>query len=161
MKKFVWLAGALLLISLIFPNGIPVKAPVVPTPPAPVVPEPPVVPVGEVNARIVELLAAAPKAERDRMSDAYTGLKTVTLRDAGKRVNTTEKWSELQANTLQLAIDTPGKYPGLDAAIEGVFAEKLGTDDVVAITPEITQRLVKACEVVSASAQTYPPSQKK
>lgn len=161
MKKFVWFAGALLLISLIFPNGIPVMPPPTPPVPSPVVPDQPVTPAGEVNARIVELLGAASQDERNRISDAYTGLKTVTLRDGGKRVNTTEKWSELQANTLQLAVDSPGKYPGLDAAIEGVFAEKLGTNDVLAITPEVMQRLVKACEVVSASAQSYPPSQKK
>lgn len=160
MKKFVWLAGALLLISLVFPNGIPVKQPVGPTP-TPVVPDVPVVPAGETNARIVELLAAAPKVERERIADAYTGLKIVTQRDAGKRVNTTEKWAELQANTLQIAIDTPGKYPGLDLAIEAVFAEKLGTDDVLAITPDVMLRLVKACDVVVNSAQTYPPSQKK
>lgn len=159
MKKFVWIAGALLLVSLIFPNGVPVKPPV--TPPTPVVPVVPVVPVGETNAKIVALLANAPQVERNRISDVYDGLKAVTLRDNGKRLNTTEKWAEAQSNTLIIAIDTPGKYPGLDAAIEAVFAEKLGTTDVVALTPEVIQKLVKACEVISASAQTQATSEKK
>lgn len=158
MKKLVWVAGALLLLSFIFPNGVPVK-PVSPV--IPVDPVTPVVPVGETDTKIVELLANAPDVERNRITDVYTGLKTVVLRDSGKRLNTTEKWAEVQANTLELAIDTPGKYPGLDVAIEAVFKSKLGTDDVIAVTPDVTQKLVKACEVIADSAQVRPTSQKK
>ena len=151
MKKFVWLAGALLVFSLLFPNGI--TLPVRPEPtPAPVNPEPAPAPVAK-DVKIVEILANATDADRSRLYDVYTALATVTRRDAGKRVNTTEKWAELQANTLQLAIDTPGKYPGLDVAIEAIFARVVGTDDVLAITPEVSSRLVTAAEIIAVSAK--------
>lgn len=150
MKKLVWAAGILLLVSFIFPNGIsvPVK-PIVP----PVVPVVPVTPEAEPDAKIVEILAPASLQDRARIYDVYTAMGVVTRRDAGKRLNTTEKWAEYQANTLQLAIDKPGKYPGLDLAIEAVFARKLGTDDVLAMTPEVFNRLAEACDIIAASAK--------
>jgi hypothetical protein len=152
MKKFVWLAGALLVFSLLFPNGISLPTRPDPSPPAPT-PVNPAPPEAEKDAKISEILANAARVDRARIYDVYTALATITRRDNGKRVNTTEKWAELQANTLQLAIDTPGKYPGLDVAIEAVFARVLGTDDVLAITPEISARLVTAAEVIAASAK--------
>jgi hypothetical protein len=74
-------------------------------------------------------------------------------RNDAKLITTTEQWALLQANTLQQAIETPGKYEGLDAAIEAVFASAIGTDDVVAVTPEIEQKLVTACETIANSAR--------
>lgn len=160
MKKLLVFAGALLFLSFVFPNGVPLK-PIVPAPVVPVVPPEPVTPPAppaETSAEIVRILATAPVADRDRISGVYDALKVImTVRDNGKRINTTEKWAELQANTLQLAIDTPGKYPGLDAAIEQVFKDKVGTDDVLSMTTDTLQKIAKACEVVSASAQTIPP----
>lgn len=153
MKKLVWLAGALLVFSLLFPNGITLPTRPNPVPgPTPVNPAPVPAPV-EKDAKIAEILANADAVDRARIYDVYTALAAVTRRDAGKRVNTTEKWAELQANTLQLAIDTPGKYPGLDVAIEAVFARVIGTDDVLAITPEVATRLVTAAEIIAASAK--------
>lgn len=150
MKKFVWIAGALLLFSLMFPRGFPLpKFPVAPVVPAPV----PVTPDVVDDAEMTTILSAASAGDKSRIVSVYSGLRVVLLRDAGKRVNTTEKFAELQANTLQLAIDTPGKYPGLDVAIERVFAAAVGTKDVVAVTPEIQKSLVQACDVIIASAR--------
>ena len=149
MKKLVWVAGAILIFSLVFPNGINVRPPVKPTP----TPVDPAVPAATPDAKIVELLSSASAADRGRIISVYTGLRTVMLRDKGKRINTTEKLAELQANTLQLAIDKPGTYPGLDVAIDAVFAAQIGTDDVLAITDEVTQRVVKACDIIIASAK--------
>jgi hypothetical protein len=148
MKKFVWIAGALLAFSLLFPDGV--TLPVRPEPTPPVNPAP--TPVVTKDETIVKILLNASKEDRARINGVYTGLAEVTRRDAGKRVNTTEKWAELQSETLELAIDTPGKYPGLDVAIEAVFAAALGTDDVLAVTPEVSGRLVSACETIAASA---------
>jgi len=150
MKKFVWIAGALLLFSLMFPQGLSLpKFPAVPVVPTPA----PVVPAGTGDAEIVDLLKSAAPADKARIVDVYTGLRTVLLRDGGKRVTTTEKFADLQANTLQLAIDTPGKYSGLDVAIERVFATAVGTKDVVAVTPDMQKSLVQACDVIIASAR--------
>lgn len=152
MKKFVWIAGALLLFSLMFPQGLSLpKFPVVPSVPDPA--PAPVAPAVDSDAEIVDLLRAAAQPDKARIVGVYTGLRTVLLRDGGKRVTTTEKFADLQANTLQLAIDTPGKYPGLDVAIERVFAAAVGTKDVVAVTPEMQKSLVHACDVIIASAR--------
>jgi hypothetical protein len=76
----------------------------------------------------------------------------VITRDNGQLVNNTERLAVLQANTLKLAVDQVGKYPGLDKAIEAVFASAVGTDDVVTVTPEIATKLSAACAVIVNSA---------
>ena len=140
----LWLAGGLLAISLAFPNGpMAVKKPA-----APVVPVTP----HATDAGIVQLLVAAAPEDKARINGIYTSLAAVVTRDAGKRITTTEQWADLQANTLQLAIDKAGKYPGLDKAIEAVFLAKLGTDDVLPSTPDTQAKLVDACETVASSA---------
>jgi hypothetical protein len=65
----------------------------------------------------------------------------------------TERWSDFQANTLQLAIETSGKYSGLDVAIENVFKTQLGTDDVLPTDSATQQKIIKACQIVAASAR--------
>lgn len=145
MKKLVWVAGAILLLSFVYPNGI--TLPVRPQP-APV-PAPVDTPVSD---EIVAALQTATAKDKARVRDVYTAMSAVLTRDAGKRVKTTEQWADYQANTLQLAIDTPGKYPGLDRAIEAVFLQQVGTDDVLPTNPETREKLVKACQIVAASA---------
>jgi hypothetical protein len=140
----LWLAGALLAVSVVFPNG-----PTLPVKPAPVTPAV----VHATDAGIVTLLANADSADKARINGIYTALVAVLKKDAGKRITTTEQWADLQANTLQLAIDTPGKYPGLDTAIEAVFLATLGTDDVLPGTPETQAKLIDACETIASSAR--------
>ena len=146
MKKLVLVAGILLLLSFVFPNGVKL-----PSPPTPVVV--PVSPDVEADATIAKLLSNATAEDKARVASIYDGVAYVLTRDAGKRLNTTEKWAEFQANTLQLAVEQVGKYPGLDVAIEAVFARSVGTDDVVPATPETQQKLLKACEIIAASAR--------
>lgn len=151
MKKLVWIAGAVLLFALVFPNGIDVSGLVAPPVATPEIDAKP-------DAKIVEILAGAAPRDRARVVGVYLGLREVLKRDVGKRVNTTEKLEELQANTLQLAIEKPGKYDGLDEAIETVFknavkAAKADPAVVNPMTPEIQASVIKACEVVIVSAQ--------
>ena len=161
MKKLVWISGIFLVLSFVFPNGIP--RPVAPQPvPAPA----PVVPPAEVDSTIVTVLADASPEDRRRITSVYNGLKFVILRDwsdkGNKRISTTAKLEELQGETLVLAIDTPGKYKDLDKAIESVFLAKIGTQDEIPVTQDVVQKIVKACEVVAASAETYhTPAEKK
>lgn len=144
----VVLAGLLLAVSLLFPNGLPVRKPAV-VPSTPVAPQ-------ATDAEIVKLLASADAADKLRIVDVYTALSAVLARDLAKppvRITTTEQWADLQANTLQLAIDRPGKYPGLDLAIEAVFLAKVGTDDVLPGTPDTQAKLIDACATIAASAR--------
>ena len=140
----LWLAGALLAVSIVFPNGPKLGQPVAPVAPAEE---------HATDAEIVKLLTNADSADKARINGIYTALAAVLKKDAGKRIATTEQWADLQANTLQLAIDQAGKYPGLDRAIEAVFLAKLGTDDVLPGTLETQAKLIDACETIAASAR--------
>ena len=145
MKKLVLVAGVVLLLSFVFPDGIklPARNPK---------PAPETVDVG-VSETIVKLLADATPEERARVDGVYSAMAKVIARDNGVRIKTTERWADYQANTLNLAVDTPGKYPGLDVAIEQVFKDQLGTDDVMANVVETQQKLIKACQIIAASAR--------
>lgn len=147
MKKLVLVAGVILLLSFVFPDGIKLTPPV----PAPV-PAPAPVAVG-VSDTIVTLLANASAEDKTRIDGVYTAMAAVLGRDKGARIKNTERWADYQANTLQLAIETPGKYPGLDAAIEAVFAQQVGTDDVMPADPETQKKLITACQIIAASAR--------
>lgn len=147
LNKLVWLAGALLVLSLVFPNGFDVPGT------APQVIDPVVI--GPTDAAVVSALADATPEDRAHIAGIYTGLVTVLKRDSAKpplRIATTEQWADLQANTLQLAIETPGVYLGLDTAIEAVFAQAIGTDDVMSVTLDVQQKLITACETITNSA---------
>lgn len=147
MKKLVWVAGAVLLFALVYPNGI-----TLPTKPEPT--DVVVVPAAPKDAKIVELLKAATPTDKARVQSIYSGLAAVLRRDAvKKRLKTTEQWAELQAATLDLAVDQVGKYPGLDVAINDVFLATVGTDDVLPNNDETRGKLIKACEIIEASAQ--------
>jgi hypothetical protein len=159
MKKFVWLAGLLLLVSFVFPRGLPL--PVIPTPvPGPVSPDVP--PAGPTDAKIVELLTNAPASDKARIRGIYLGLLDVVKRDsakspADKKIKTTEHWSAAQAATLNLATDgtqLKGKYVGLDVAIEAVFDRKLGADrEVVSVDAATSNKIIEACTIVADSAR--------
>ena len=146
-KAVLWLAVALLAVSIVFPNGPKFGKPAAP-----------VTPVVEhaKDAEIVRVLATATAADKANVNGIYTALATILRRDIAKppmRITTTEKWADLQANTLQLAIEQVGKYPGLDVAIEAVFLAKLGTDDVLPGTAETKTKLIDACETIASSAR--------
>lgn len=150
MKKFVWAAGLVLAFAVFYPNGITLSSF---SKPAEETTEPAATP----DAEIVKLLSGASAAEKARIVSVYRGLKAVLAKDNGARVNTTEKWEEVQASTLNLAIDTPGKYAGLDEAIEAVFYNAVHDADtdasvVNAVTPLMQAKLVKACDIIIASA---------
>lgn len=147
MKKLVWVAGLLLVVALLYPNGfsLPVPGPKPEPVPAPVL--------VDTDAAIVATLADATAEDKQHIAGVYEGMLRVFNRDKGARVKTTERWADFQANTLQLAIETPGEYPGLDVAIENVFKTQLGTDDVLPTNTDTQQKIVKACQIIIASAR--------
>lgn len=146
MKKLVWVAGFVLLFALVFPNGV-----TLPTTTKPVDVDTAAV---ETDPTIVKLLAEATAADKARVCSIYFGLNRVLKRDATvRRLKTTEQWAELQAATLDLAVEQVGKYAGLDVAINEVFLRVLGTDDVLPGTDDTRNKLIKACEIIEASAR--------
>jgi hypothetical protein len=150
MKKLVWIFGVLLALSFLVPNKLPDW---VPSPkPTPVTPDKPTN--TATNEKIVELLANASGEDRARIDGVYTAGAIILKRDAStKFLATTEQFSKWQERTLKMAIEEPGKYPGLDAAIEAVFATAVGTDDVVAVTDDMRAKLIAACETIANSAK--------
>jgi hypothetical protein len=143
-KKFlVLVSGLVLVLSFVQPYVLPF---------GPADKPPAVAPNAEVDADIVVTLRNAEVADKRRVVGVYQGLKTVLTRDAGKRVANTEQWAELQARTLEMAIDTPGKYPGLDRQIEAVFLRCVGTDDVVPTNAETQRNLIRAADIIANSA---------
>lgn len=145
MKKLVWVAGLILAISFVAPylplGGKPVVDPVEEQAEA------------AVDTKIVSLLRNATKEDKARIRGVYTALKHKLIKDAGKRVVTTEQWRDLHGNTLDLAIPVPGKYEGLDIAIDNVFLTSVGTDDVLPGNEDTRNKLVAACEIVTNSAR--------
>lgn len=144
MKKLVWVAGFILALSIVYPNG--------PTLPSFNTVEAEVE-VGPTDETIVKLLSKADVADKARVVGIYSGLRTVLQRDAGKRVKTTEQWADLQANTLELAVEEVNKYPGLDVAINNVFLSAVGTDDVVPANADNRAKLLAACDKIINSAR--------
>jgi hypothetical protein len=143
MKKLVWVFGVLLLLSFVFPHLSKLTGgkPAQPTVTA------------VTDDTITGILQQATAADRARVAGIYSGLNYVINRPTfGQRVNTTEKWAELQASTLQLAVAEPGKYAGLDAAIEAVFLKEVGTDDVLPTNEATRKKLSAACEIIENSA---------
>lgn len=146
MKKLVWVAGAVLLVSFVFPNGvaIPVVKPAVDV----------VEPSAAADAEISKLLRNADAADKGRVRSIYSGLASVLRRDATvKRLRNTEQWAEVHAATLDLAVEQVGKYPGLDVAINDVFLRVVGTDDVMPANDSMRAKLIEACDVIVASAR--------
>lgn len=144
MKKLVWVAGALLVFAVLYPNGIELPN---------LGGDAEVVVNVESDAAVVKALAAATAEDKAHVAGTYEGVLRVVTRDKGERIKTTEKLSDFQANTLQLAMETPGKYEGLDVAIENVFKTQLGTDDVLPNDPATQQKIIKACQIIVASAR--------
>lgn len=145
MKKLVWVAGVILALSIAFPNGLSLPAVNTDSETSAAVPD----------ATISKILRNAPTATKQRVSGIYTGLAEVLRRDMKNgRLKTTEQWADLQAQTLETAVDwEPGTYDGLDVAINDVFLRSVGTDDVLPANAETKEKLIEACEIIAVSAR--------
>ena len=147
MKKLVWLFGVLLALSFVLPDPLALLNNT-----NPVTPE--VNPAAGVDSKIASILANAAVADKTRIFDVYNSFASIIKRDKKTEfISTSEQFAKLQERALKLAIDNPGKYPGLDKAIEAVYFAVFGTDDVVAITDELNEKLITASQVIANSAQ--------
>ena len=109
----------------------------------PVTPAPPASPV-------TAALSPATKQDKARVAAFYSAMADVVERDAGV-IPTVGDFRTLHARSLDLAFkgtDLPGKYPGLDVAINDRLVAAVGKDDVP-LSQAKRQALVQALKDVS------------
>ena len=134
------LFAAVVFLSLVwsfFPAGVTIPKP---TPP----------PAGPVAVSLVN----ANKPDRQRVSAYYAVLADTIQRDPGI-IKTVGQFRELHGRSLDLAFkgtDLPGKYPGLDLAMDQTLAAVVGMEDVP-LQPAKVQSLIQALKDVSNAAQ--------
>jgi hypothetical protein len=104
---------------------------------------------------VATVLESAPSSDRARVASIYSSLADVVERDGGKLIPTTAVWRAIYADALRLAAggtDLPGKYPGLDKAIEEVLAQHYPLDNLP-IDPVLAQKIATACRAVEKQCE--------
>lgn len=121
--------------------------------PARVPPEPQPV---AVEKPVAVALRSASSDDRQMVAGIYDALADITERDAAASlISTTGMWRQCHSTALRLAAggtSLPGKYPGLDAAVEQTLAKHLTLDNV-AVTPEVRAKIVAGCREVATDAR--------
>jgi hypothetical protein len=113
-------------------------------------PLPPAVPTNTVTAA----LSPASKQDKARVAAFYFALADVVEREADV-ASTVGMFRTLHSRSLDRAFkgtDLPGKYPGLDVAINDLLVTAVGTDDVP-LPPAKRQALVQALKGVANAAR--------
>lgn len=103
---------------------------------------------------VTAALSPASRQDKARVAAFYSALADVVERDQGV-VATVGTFRELHARSLDLAFkgtDLPGKYPGLDVAINEQLVKAVGADDVP-LPPAKKQSLVQALKDVANAAR--------
>lgn len=111
-------------------------------------------PVEPAKTQVATVLAKATSADKARVSAFYTAVADVVGRDQ-KVIATVGQFRKVYANSLDLAFkgtDLPGKYAGLDVAIEEELVRAIGKEDV-ALTTEKREALVTALKKVASDAR--------
>ena len=82
---------------------------------------------------VATALKSATSTDRARVRRIYAALADITARDSGARIANVATWRAVHSDALRLAVggtDLPGKYPGLDRAVEEVLSKHIGLDNV-------------------------------
>lgn len=93
----------------------------------------------------------ASNADRVKVASIYRALADITERDAGQQITSTSVWRTCHSSALRLSAggtDLPGKYQGLDRAVEQVLALHFSLDDV-AMTKELAAKIAAGCREVA------------
>lgn len=131
MKRAGLLASAFLVVVSLLPASRPAAGPV------------------------ADALRSASPTDRARVASIYRSLADVTARDSGQQITTLASWRAVHASALRLAAggtDLPGKYPGLDVAVDKVLREHVPTDDA-ALTKDLVAKLVAGCKEVARQSE--------
>ena len=105
-------------------------------------------------SRVSLVLKSATKEDRARVRAFYSAMADVVERD-DKIISTVAKWRQANSNALDLAFkgtDLPGKYAGLDAAIDQRLVDAIGKDDV-SLSADKRKALVVALKEISDAAR--------
>lgn len=112
-------------------------------------------PVAVATGPVASVMQSASSTDRKTLAALYTALADVTQRDgANRQISTTGIWRRFHSAALRLAVggtELPGKYPGLDKAVEEVLAQHFSLDDV-ALTDELRSKVVAACREVASQS---------
>ena len=99
---------------------------------------------------VATALASASSADRARVASVYASLADLIERDGGKLIPTTAVWRAIYADALRLAAggtSLPGKYPGLDKAVEEVLAQHYPLDNLP-IDKVMAGKIAAGCRAV-------------
>jgi hypothetical protein len=102
----------------------------------------------------VALKSASP-TDRARIRSVYAALADLIRRDSGKLIATTAVWREVYSSALRLAAggtDLPGKYPGLDKAVEEVLAKYYPLENMP-IDAALAAKIAAGCEAVEKQSE--------
>lgn len=113
----------------------------------------PVAPVAPASP-VAKCLKDASKQDKARVAAYYSALADVVKRDASV-ITTTGLFRSVHANSLDLAFkgtDLPGKYKGLDVAIDEKLKAAIGLENV-GLVDEKRAALVAALEGVAEDAR--------
>ena len=105
---------------------------------------------------VADALRVATPGDRARVASLYKALADMTARDAGQQIKTVGDWRAVHASALRLAAggtDLPGKYQGLDVAVDTVLRESLGSLDDVPMTSDVVGKLVAGCKKVVTQSE--------
>ena len=109
----------------------------------------------DVSGPVSAALKSAPSTDRARVASVYAALADLIDRDGGSRIATTAIWRAVYQDALRLAAggtDLPGKYPGLDKAIEETLA-KYYTLDNLPIDKALASKIKAGCKDVEGQAR--------
>lgn len=111
------------------------------------------------TGRVTTALKSATSADRAKVVGIYRALADVTARDQGKQIGSTSVWRAIHASALRLAVggtDLPGKYKGLDKAVDETLLEHATLDNLPLSGAydgkPVWQRLVDGCNAVAEQA---------
>ena len=117
-----------------------------PTPSVP--PDTPAVVEGPVSLA----LRSASSTDRRTIAAIYNAMADVTERDSAVgQISSTEVWRRCHSSALRLAVGgtpLPGKYLGLDVAVEQVLSQYFSLDNTP-MTPELRAKVVAACREIA------------
>lgn len=113
-----------------------------------------VTPVVTPKSPVTAALLPASKQDKARVAAFYSSLADVVEREPTLAA-TVGGFRELHARSLDRAFkgtDLPGKYPGLDQAVDNSLAEIVGRDDVP-LPPDKRSALIQALKDVATDAR--------
>lgn len=104
---------------------------------------------------VSKALASASSTDRAAVASVYAALADLIERDGGRLITTTAVWRAIYADALRLAAggtDLPGKYPGLDVAVEKVLAEHYPLDNLP-IDAVMAGKIAAGCRAVEKQCE--------